>query len=85
MYAMAILIELPPDLAAKLKARVDSGESTDVIETLREALDALEAQDAAKLATVRAKVARSLNDPRPSIPADEVFDRVEAAVKALRA
>lgn len=82
MYAMAILIELPPDLAAKLKARVDSGESTDVIETLREALGA---QDAAKLATVRAKVARSLNDPRPSIPADEVFDRVEAAVKALRA
>jgi len=82
---MTLLIELPPDLAAKLKARVDSGESTDVIETLREALDAPEAQDGANLAAVRAKVARSLNDPRPSIPADDVFDRVEAAVKALRA
>jgi hypothetical protein len=47
---------------------------------LRAALDALEAQDAARLEAVRAKLGRAIDDPRPSVSADEAFDRIEAAL-----
>ncbi len=41
-------------------------------------------QDACKLEIVRAKIARSLADPRPSIVADEGFDRVSQLLDALK-
>jgi antitoxin ParD1/3/4 len=69
-------LTLPPDVAAQLDARVASGEAADVIDVMRAALAALEAQDARKLEDVRAKIARSISDPRPSVAADEVFARV---------
>jgi antitoxin ParD1/3/4 len=43
-------------------------------------------QDVERLAAIRARVRRSLDDPRPSVPLDEAFDRIEKrhgdAVKA---
>jgi hypothetical protein len=53
---------------------------------VRAALAALEAsEDAGKIDAVRAKIARSLADPRPSIPAGAVFDRVEQLLDTLKA
>jgi Arc/MetJ-type ribon-helix-helix transcriptional regulator len=77
-------LTLPPDVAAQLDARVASGEATDVIDVMRAALAALEAQDARKLEDVRAKIARSVSDPRPSVAAGTVFDRVEEMLDSLQ-
>ncbi|QGZ96417.1 ribbon-helix-helix domain-containing protein [Terricaulis silvestris] len=79
---MSNSLTLPPDLAAKVQAHIDSGAATDPIEVVRAGLDALEAAEAAKLDAVRAKLARAMNDPRPSAPADDVFSRVEALINA---
>ncbi len=81
MYSMANSLTLPPDLAAKVQAHIDSGVASDAVDVVRAGLDALEAAEAAKLEAVRAKLAQSMNDPRPSIPADEVFERVEALIR----
>jgi antitoxin ParD1/3/4 len=75
---------LPPDIAAKLDARVADGEAENPIEVVRAALSALESEEARKLEAVRAKIARSLADPRPSIPAEMVFDRVDQLIDSLR-
>jgi antitoxin ParD1/3/4 len=81
---MSDVLVLPPDLAAKVQARIDSGASADEVDALRAAFEALEASDAAKLEALRAKIARALADPRPSVPADEAFDRVSAALAAYK-
>ena len=59
-------------------ARVESGEYPSVSEVVREGLRALDRQDAALNDWMRKKIEEALADPRPSIPAAEVF-------KALRA
>lgn len=77
-------LSLPPDVAEQLDARVANGEAANAIDVVRAALAALEAQDARKLEDVRAKVARSLADPRPSVAADAVFDRVGQLLDSLQ-
>jgi antitoxin ParD1/3/4 len=76
-------VDLPPDLAAKVEERIASGASVDAVGVVRDGLAALEAEDARKLEAVRDKIARAIADPRPSIPADEVFDRVQAVIAAI--
>jgi antitoxin ParD1/3/4 len=78
-------ISLPPDVQAKVDARIESGAESNAIDVVRAALEALERDEATKLAAVRAKIERSLADPRPSVGADEAFDRVEAALAAFTA
>ena len=50
----------------------------------REGLAALELEDARKLDALRTKIAHSLDDPRPSVPADDVFDSVERLLASLK-
>ena len=76
-------LDLPPDLVAKLDARVASGAAADAIEVVRDGLAALEAEDSRKLEAVRAKIARALSDPRSSTPANEAFDRIDRVLEAL--
>jgi len=78
-------LTLPADLAAKLDARVARGEAASAVDVVRAALAALEAaEDARKIDAVREKIARSLADPRPSIPSDIVFDRVDQLLDSLQ-
>jgi antitoxin ParD1/3/4 len=79
---MTKTIDLPADLAAKVEERVASGAAKNPADVVRAGLEALEAEDARKLEALRAKVGRALSDPRPSRPADEVFDDVEALVRS---
>lgn len=76
-------LSLPLDLAAKLDARVADGEAESPVEIVRAALAALEAEETRKLEAVRAKIARSLADPRPSLPAENVFDRVDRLLDSI--
>jgi antitoxin ParD1/3/4 len=72
-----ITVTLGPQQAS-LDARLKSGEYASASEVIRTALRALDRQDAALDELLRAKVQASLKDPRPSIPAADVFKRLRA-------
>lgn len=76
-------LEIPSDLAAKLEERVAAGAADDAVAVIRDGLAALEAEDERKLRAVRAKIEHAISDPRPSVPANEAFDRVERLLSEL--
>ena len=65
------------DLQSKVDERVKSGSFSSVSEVVRAGLRALDREDAVLDEVLRRKVREALDDPRPSIPADEVFARLE--------
>lgn len=75
-----ITVTLGPQQAS-LNARLESGAYGSASEVLREALRALDREDAALDEVLRRKVQAALADPRPSIPADEVFASLEQAAQ----
>jgi len=93
-----ITVTLGP-LAERVEARVRSGDYASVSEVIRAGLRALDREDALIerlfvpideddpkwIAYVRDKVEEALADPRPPIPAEEAFARLEAHVAARRA
>lgn len=56
-----------------LEARLSSGDYSSASEVMRAALRALDREDKAFDELLRRKVQEALDDPRPSIPAEEVF------------
>ena len=63
-----------------IRGKVQAGAYASNSEVIREALRLLQEQDglkAQKLAWMREKIDRALADPRPSLEADEVFERLE--------
>jgi antitoxin ParD1/3/4 len=70
----------------KVDARVKSGEYSSASEVIRAGLRALEFEEQALKEIWRRKIQEAYDDPRPSIPAEEVFERLErkhaARVKA---
>jgi antitoxin ParD1/3/4 len=80
---MSTTVQLPPDLAAKIQERIAAGEGADAADVVRAGLESLEAEDARRMAAVKEKIAAALADVRPSAPADEVFDRLEALLSKL--
>ena len=72
-----ISVTLGPQQAS-LEARLKSGEYASASEVMRSALRALDRQDAALDEYLRAKVQASLKDPRPSVPATDVFKRLRS-------
>ena len=77
-------LTLPEELLAKLNERVASGASASAADAVRDGLAALEMEDARKLDELRAKISRSLADPRPSVSADLAFDNVEKLLASLK-
>ena len=59
-----------------LDARLASGEYESASEVIRAALRALDREQEAVDAVMRARIAEAIADPRPGIPAEEVFDRL---------
>ena len=66
------------DMQERVDARVRSGRYASVSEVMRAALRALDREEEALDEWLRAKVQAALADPRPSIPAEDVFARLEA-------
>ena len=64
------------DLKERVDVRVKSGAYASVSEVLRAAVRALDRQEAALDEWLRRKVDESLADPRPDIPARDVFKRL---------
>src|SRR6266851_5468880 len=78
--AEKISITMPPDMLRAIRESVEAGEYASTSEALRDAVRVWQRQrmeDAERLTAIRTRVRRSLDDPRPSIPLDEAFDRIE--------
>ena len=75
-----ITVTLGPQLAS-LEARLKSGEYGSASEVMHSALRALDRQDAALDDYLRAKVQASVKDPRPNVPAADVFKRLRTRHK----
>ena len=65
------------ELAEKVEERVRSGEYDSASEVVRAGLEALEREERAFDAVLKAKVEEAMADPRPSIPAEQVFREME--------
>jgi antitoxin ParD1/3/4 len=64
------------DLHERVEARVKSGNYASVSEVLRAAVRALEREEAAVTDWLRKRVDEAFADPRPNVPAREVFARL---------
>lgn len=72
------------DQARSVEARLQSGRYSSASEVIRAALRALEREEAALDDLLRAKVDQALADPRPSIPAEDVFADLWAEHEAAK-
>ena len=63
---------------ASVQRRVKSGQYSDASDVLRAALRALDREEATLDEVLREEVRASMADKRPSVPAEEVFRRLEA-------
>lgn len=78
--AQKISITMTPDMLRAIRESVELGEYASTSEVLRDAVRVWQRQrleDAERLAAIRARVRRSLNDPRPDVPLGEAFERIE--------
>jgi antitoxin ParD1/3/4 len=64
------------DLHERVEARVKSGTYASASEVLRAALRALDREDAAIQDWLRQRVDEAFADSRPSVPAEDVFERL---------
>jgi antitoxin ParD1/3/4 len=72
-------------LAARAEDRVRSGQYSSVSEVVRAGLRALDREEVAFDAILRAKVEQALADPRPAIPAEQAFAELDARIAAYKA
>jgi antitoxin ParD1/3/4 len=89
--AEKLSITLPADMARMVRDKVEGGSYASNSEVIREALRIWQEREAMKvqrLDEIRAKIAESINDPRPSLAAKEVSKRLKTlhqkTVKARR-
>ncbi len=71
------------ELHERVEARVRSGAYSSASEVVRAGLRALDREEEALDEMLRQKIREALDDPRPSIHADEVFERLERKHAAL--
>ena len=77
--AEKLSITLPAPLARLVREKVESGAYASNSEFIRTALRAWQERETERelqLASIRARIDESINDPRPPIPAEEVFARL---------
>ena len=69
----------------RIAPRLRSGDFDTADEVVDAGLRALDREEAAQDAWMKERIEEALNDPRPPIPADEVFDRLERKQRERRA
>jgi antitoxin ParD1/3/4 len=77
--AEKISITLTPEMNRMIKQRVEAGDFASSSELIREALRVWRQRDEEhqeKLASIRQRIQNSIDDPRPSVPLDEAFERL---------
>ncbi|HKU97561.1 MAG TPA: type II toxin-antitoxin system ParD family antitoxin [Vineibacter sp.] len=85
--AEKISITLPPDMVRLIREKVESGAYASTSEVIREAMRIWQRQEeehAERIAVIRARLRRSMKDPRPDLSSEEVrawIDDLEAAAR----
>ena len=85
--AEKISVTVTPDMLKQLRASVDAGEYASTSEAMRDALRAWQRrrlEDIERLSAIRARVRRSIEDPRPSLNEEEVSVRLERLFEEAR-
>ena len=78
--AEKLSITLPAEMVSVINGQVKQGRFASVSEVLREAMRTWMRQEdehAERIASIRGRIDRSLADPRPRVPLDEGFERLE--------
>ena len=74
-------ISLPAEVVDAINARVEAGaygSASDVVQAAMRALTEQDKDSAARIASIRARVQASLDDPRPRLSADELETWIDA-------
>ena len=74
-------ISLPAEVVDAINARVEAGaygSASDVVQAAMRALTEQDKDSAARIASIRARVQASLDDPRPRLSADELDTWIDA-------
>lgn len=77
--AEKISITVTPEMNRMIKQRVEAGDFASSSELIREALrvwQKLEEEHQERIAEIRARIKLSMDDPRPSLPTEEVRKRL---------
>jgi antitoxin ParD1/3/4 len=77
--AEKISITLTPEMNRMIKKRVEAGEFGSTSELIREALRVWQRREEVhqeNLAAIRTHLQQAIDDPRPSVAAGDVFDRL---------
>jgi antitoxin ParD1/3/4 len=77
-------ITLPTEMVAVIKQQVDAGRYASTSDVLRAAMSRWmrdEEDHAERIAAIRAEIAESIADPRPSLTAAEVRERLDARAR----
>lgn len=80
-------ITLPTEMVDAINARVEAGAYGSVSDVVQAAMQALAEQDedyAARIASIRARVQASIDDPRPALTAEEVDANIDALFEKYR-
>jgi antitoxin ParD1/3/4 len=81
------LISLPAEMVDAINARVEAGTYDSVSDVVQAAIQALVEQDkdyTARIASIRARVRASMDDPRPALTAEEVDANIDAFFEQYR-
>jgi antitoxin ParD1/3/4 len=79
--AEKISITMTPEMLRLIRESVEAGEYASTSEVIRDAMRLWQRQreeHAETLKSIKARIRRSLDDPRPSLTSEEVRDRMEA-------
>lgn len=85
--AEKISITITPDMLRAVRESVEAGEYASISEAMRDAVRVWQRQrleDAERLAAIKARIRRSLDDPRPALSSEEVRDSLEALFAEAR-
>ena len=85
--AEKISVTMTSEMLSLLRGSVEAGEYASTSEALRDAVRIWQrqrAEDAERLAAMRARIARSIDDPRPSLTEAEVDARLDRLFDAAR-
>jgi antitoxin ParD1/3/4 len=84
--AEKLSVTVTPAMARMIREKVENGSYGSASEVIRAALRALQRDDvehAERMASIRARIRASIEDPRPALPIDEAFEMLEDYIDGL--